>query len=128
MATGLLTGNQHSIDDSILATLELSGLVWVIVLSGYHVTIIAQAIVKTFSFLPKRFALMLAGFCIGCIIFATGASAPSLRGSIMAGFSLFADGAGHNIIHFARSEPQSLSFYSGTHFFLRTIKALNSRL
>jgi ComEC/Rec2-related protein len=94
VATGLLTGDQHSIDDSILTTLELSGLVWVIVLSGYHVTIIAQAVVKVFSFLPKRFALLLAGFCIACIVFATGASAPSLRGSIMAGFALFAEGTG----------------------------------
>ena len=92
LATGLLTGDQHSISDDLLTMLELSGLVWVIVLSGYHVTIIAQAIVKIFSFLPRPFALMLAGFCVACIVFATGASAPSLRGSIMAGFALFADG------------------------------------
>ena len=94
VATGLLTGDQHTIDDTILTMLEFSGLVWVIVLSGYHVTIIAQAIVRIFSFLPKRFALLLAGFCIACIVVATGASAPSLRGSIMAGFALFADGTG----------------------------------
>jgi ComEC/Rec2-related protein len=94
LATGLLTGDQHTIDDSILTMLELAGLVWVIVLSGYHVTIIAEGIMRAFSFLPRRFALMLAGLGVALIVFATGASAPSLRGSIMAGFALFAEGTG----------------------------------
>jgi competence protein ComEC len=37
---------------------------------------------------------MSAGCGVACIVFATGASAPSLRGSIMAGFALFAEGTG----------------------------------
>ncbi|MDR3547838.1 MAG: ComEC/Rec2 family competence protein [Candidatus Pacebacteria bacterium] len=94
LADGLLTGDQHGLSDALVTMLSLSGLIWVVVLSGYHVTIIAEGIVRASSFLPRRFALLLAGLCISLIVFATGASAPSLRGSIMAGFALFAQGIG----------------------------------
>jgi competence protein ComEC len=90
LATGLLTGDQHGLGDALVTTLALSGLIWVVVLSGYHVTLIATGVLKIFSFLPRRFGFLLAGLSILAIIFATGASAPSLRGGIMACLTLYA--------------------------------------
>ncbi|MBA3789436.1 ComEC/Rec2 family competence protein, partial [Patescibacteria group bacterium] len=94
LATGLLTGDQHGLGDSLVTTLALSGLIWVVVLAGYHITLIAEGILWVFAFLPKRVALLVAGAVIAAIVFATGASAPSLRGSVMAAFALFAQGTG----------------------------------
>jgi len=90
LATGLLTGDQHGIGDSLIVVLALSGLIWVVVLSGYHVTLIAEAVLKVFSFLPRRLRFLIAAINILIIVFATGASAPSLRGAVMACFVLFA--------------------------------------
>ena len=90
LATGLLTGDQHGLGDTIVMLLTLSGLIWVVVLSGYHVTLIAGGILKLFSIFPKRFAFMCAGIAVLAIIFATGASAPSLRGGAMACLTLYA--------------------------------------
>ena len=90
LAVGLLTGDQHGLGDSLVNTLALSGLIWVVVLSGYHVTLIAAAVLKIFGFLPRRFGFTLAGAVILCIVFATGATAPSLRGGIMACLTLYA--------------------------------------
>jgi competence protein ComEC len=94
LATGLLTGDQHSLSDTLVGVLALCGLIWIVVLSGYHVTLIAEAVLKFFSFLPQRFALILAGVSIVAIIFATGGSAPSLRGGLMAVLTLFARSTG----------------------------------
>ena len=89
LATGLLTGDQHQLSDAIVAMLACSGLIWVVVLSGYHVTLLAEGVRRMFSFLPNRFSYALAGVSIVGIIFATGASAPSLRGGVMACLTLF---------------------------------------
>jgi competence protein ComEC len=93
LATGLLTGDQHQLGDTLVNTLAVSGLIWVVVLSGYHVTLIAEAILSLFGFLPKRYGYMLAALGIIAVVFATGGSAPSLRGGAMACFTLFARGS-----------------------------------
>jgi competence protein ComEC len=92
LATGLLTGDQHQIDDTVLAVLMVSGLVWVVVLSGYHVMVIAEAVLWLLEWMPKWLRIILAGISVGAVVFATGASAPSLRGGIMVTFMLLARG------------------------------------
>jgi competence protein ComEC len=94
LATGLLTGDQHGLSDSLVTTLALSGLIWIVVLSGYHITLIAEAVLKIFRFFPHHVSYLLAGMSVLAIIFATGASAPSLRGGIMACLTLFARSTG----------------------------------
>ena len=91
LATGLLTGDQHGLGDSLVTILASSGLIWVVVLSGYHITLIASGVLRLFSVLPRKVKYVLASLSIIGIIFATGASAPSIRGSVMACFTLFAE-------------------------------------
>jgi competence protein ComEC len=92
LATGLLTGDQHQINENVLMVLSVSGLVWVIVLSGYHVMVIAEAVIWLLAWLPQKIRLTIAGLVVAAVIFATGASAPSLRGGMMVTFTLFARG------------------------------------
>jgi ComEC/Rec2-related protein len=90
IATGLLTGDQHSISDSVENLLVVSGLLWIVVLSGYHITLIANGTRGLFRFLPRGISYAAAGISVMAIIFVTGASAPSLRGGFMACLTLFA--------------------------------------
>jgi competence protein ComEC len=92
LATGLLTGDQHQINENVLTVLSVSGLVWVIVLSGYHVMVIAEAVLWLLVWLPQKIRLTIAALVVAAVIFATGASAPSLRGGMMVTFTLFARG------------------------------------
>ncbi len=94
LATGLLTGDQHGLSDSLKNELDLSGLIWIVVLAGYHITLIAEAALVLCAFLPSKFRYMFAILSIALVIFATGASAPSLRGGIMAALMLFARSTG----------------------------------
>jgi ComEC/Rec2-related protein len=98
LATGILTGDQHQLGEDVLSWLEISGLLWVVVLSGYHITLIAQGIEKLTDFFGNIVPLLRTRrvhyFCIVlgimAIVFATGASAPSLRGGLMAILMLYA--------------------------------------
>ncbi|MFA6339124.1 MAG: ComEC/Rec2 family competence protein [Candidatus Paceibacterota bacterium] len=80
---GLLLGARKSINKDLLNNFRIDGVIHVVVLSGYNITIVAESIMKFFSFLPKIF-----NSCIGVasiIIFAlvTGGSSTVVRASIM---------------------------------------------
>jgi ComEC/Rec2-related protein len=92
LAVALLTGDRHQLASDVVTDLSLSGLIWVVVLAGYHVTLIVRGVLAVLFFLPRRIALTLAALCVAGLVFATGASAPSLRGSAMAGLAMFARG------------------------------------
>lgn len=67
-----------------------SGLIHIVALSGYNITIVAESLIKFFSFLPL-FLKSFLGF-LGIILFVimTGASATAVRAAIMAGLVLLA--------------------------------------
>lgn len=88
LAAGILLGAKHSLGKELTLAFRQSGLVHVVVLSGYNVTIVAEFIVKIFSFLPKFAGV--AGGIFGIIVFAliTGSGATVIRASIMSCIAL----------------------------------------
>jgi competence protein ComEC len=84
LAAGILIDGKQSINGELQEKFRKTGLVHIVVLSGYNVSIVAEAITKVFMFLP-RFAGMFSAIA-GIIAFAliTGASATVIRASIMA--------------------------------------------
>jgi competence protein ComEC len=81
---GLVVGAQEAMSEELLEDFRDTGIIHVVVLSGYNVTIVAEAIMRFFSFLPSVFAT--SSGVIGIVFFAimTGASATIVRASIMA--------------------------------------------
>ncbi|MFH0845948.1 MAG: ComEC/Rec2 family competence protein [Patescibacteria group bacterium] len=81
---GLLLGVKQSLGESLQEDFRRVGLIHIIVLSGYNVTIIADFILGLFSFFPYLLGLSLGAF--GIILFAimVGGSATIVRASIMA--------------------------------------------
>jgi len=81
---GLVVGSKEAMGKELLDNFRKAGVIHIVVLSGYNVTIVVLAMMRTFSFLPQIFGIALGS--LGIILFAllTGASATIVRASIMA--------------------------------------------
>ncbi len=81
---GLTVGAKKSIPKDLQEDFRKTGIIHVVVLSGYNITLVADFVMKIFSFLPRIFGISLG--VAGIILFAimTGASATVARASIMA--------------------------------------------
>ena len=94
LATGILTGGKQGLGKLLLEAFTISGLLPIVVLSGYNVMIIAEAVLRGLRLAPKRVALLLAGVTILLFVLASGAGASAVRAGIMAGVGLFARATG----------------------------------
>ncbi len=87
---GLLVGAKQSLGADLLNSFRIAGIIHIVVLSGYNVTIVADAIMLVFSFLPKLTRLFLGvGSILGFMIM-VGAGATVVRASAMAIIVVFA--------------------------------------
>jgi competence protein ComEC len=91
---GLVLGAKQSLGKELQDDFRTVGIIHIVVLSGYNVTIVAEAIMRVFSFLP-----FLAGLSVGAIVIVlfaimTGASATIVRASVMALLVLLARATG----------------------------------
>jgi len=94
LAGGLIAGGKQGLGSALLDAFVVSGLVHIVVLSGYNVMIVAEAVLRMFGFLPRRMAAGLAGLVIGAFVLAAGAGAASIRAGLMAGLALTARATG----------------------------------
>ncbi len=84
LAGGITLGAKSSLGEDLLDKFRITGIIHIVVLSGYNITIVADSIMRVLGILPRMFSL-LAG-SIGVVLFAimTGAGATVVRASIMA--------------------------------------------
>lgn len=94
LAAGILIGSKQSLGKNLLEDFRRAGLIHLVVLSGYNVTIIADAVRNLLSALPIFYAKFLSIIFIVCFAILTGASATTVRASIMAIISVLAFGSG----------------------------------
>jgi competence protein ComEC len=90
LAGGILIGSKQALGKELLEHFRRAGLIHLVVLSGYNVTIIADAIRKLLSGLPILYAKSLSIFFIFSFAILTGASATTIRASIMATIAVLA--------------------------------------
>lgn len=81
---GLTVGARRSMPEKLQEDFRKTGIIHIVVLSGYNVTIVADFIIRVFRFLPYSFGVGLG--ILGIVFFAlmTGASATVVRAAIMA--------------------------------------------
>jgi competence protein ComEC len=91
---GVTLGVEGAIGKDFEEALRRSGLIHMIVLSGYNVTIVAEGVMKALSFLPR--GLSFAGGTLAIVLFAvmTGGTATVVRASVMSLSALLARAAG----------------------------------
>ena len=97
LAGGLVAGGTQGLGSSLLRDFIRSGLIHIVVLSGYNVMIVAETVLAalaTLSFLSRKRAAAIASLVIGAFVLAAGAGAASIRAGIMAMFALLARATG----------------------------------
>lgn len=90
LAGGLVAGGKQGLGEGLLDAFIISGLVHIVVLSGYNVMIVAEGVLRALSIFPRRIAASFAAITIGAFVLAAGAGAASIRAGLMAGVALFA--------------------------------------
>jgi len=88
---GLLLGARRSLGENLLDRFRAVGLIHVVVLSGYNISIVADAL-RRFSalVLPRRLTWLVATLCIVLFALMTGGSATVVRASVMALIAILA--------------------------------------
>ena len=81
---GLLIGTKQSLGQKLQDDFRRVGLIHIVVLSGYNVTIIAEFIMGMLSFLPKMIGTSLGALSIVLFAIMVGGSATIVRASLMA--------------------------------------------
>lgn len=81
---GLVVGANESFSETLDEEFRRTGIIHIVVLSGYNVTIVAEAIMRFFTFLPIMVSSALGAVAIVFFAILTGASATIVRASIMA--------------------------------------------
>lgn len=93
---GLILGEKSSFSQALRQSFVNTGTIHIVALSGYNVTIVAEWIMKIFSFLPKNFGIGVGIFSILLFVCMTGASSTAIRAGIMAILALIARATGRN--------------------------------
>jgi competence protein ComEC len=91
---GLLVGAKHGLSQEAQDYLRNAGIIHIIVLSGYNITIVAEAIMRLFAFFSLRLRLILGAIAIILFSVMTGGSATVVRASLMALLVLVARATG----------------------------------
>ena len=91
---GILFGIKKALSDEVLQNFITVGVVHIIVLSGYNIAIVVEAINASFRRLPPVFKRIAPYFAIYIFIIFVGASSTALRAGIMASIALFGKQSG----------------------------------
>ena len=94
LALGLVAGGKQGLGKALLDAFTVAGLLPIVVLSGYNVMIVAEAVLRGFRFMPKQLATLAAVITILLFVVASGGGSSAVRAGIMAGIGLFARATG----------------------------------
>jgi len=81
---GLVVGAKRSLGERLLNDFRTAGIIHIVVLSGYNVTIVAEFVMRLLSFLPLFFSWSIGAIVVIFFALMTGAGATIVRASIMA--------------------------------------------
>lgn len=91
LASGLVVGEKASLGNDLLADFRTVGLIHIVVLSGYNITIVADAMRRLLIFLPRVWGISIGGLGIMLFGILVGGGATVVRSCVMAGIALSAD-------------------------------------
>ncbi len=91
LAGGLVVGEKNALGKDLLEQFRIVGLIHIIVLSGYNITIVADSIRRVLSFLPRVYGILLGACGICAFGILVGGGATVMRSCIMALIALTAE-------------------------------------
>jgi len=92
LMAGILIGEKHALGDELTDIFRRVGLVHIIVLSGYNLTIVANFLMRSFGWMGARGRLFVGAGAIILFSIMVGAGATVIRAAIMSLLVLFARG------------------------------------
>ena len=93
---GLILGEKSDFDQTLKQSFVNTGTIYIVALSGYNVTIVAEWFMALFAFLPKNLGIGMGILAILLFILMTGGSSTAIRAGIMATLALIARATGRN--------------------------------
>lgn len=96
LMAGLILGEKATFSNEQRQEFIDTGTIHIVALSGYNITIVAEWIMKLFSFLPQVFAIWVGVVAIFLFILMTGGASTAVRAGIMASLALIARATGRN--------------------------------
>lgn len=90
LAVGLMVGGKQGLGKELLEAFTIAGMLQIVVLSGYNVMIVANALMQMLSSLPTRLRYVAASFSMLSFVLLAGAGPSALRAGLMAYLGLTA--------------------------------------
>ena len=90
LASGLLIGGKQGLGDRLIDAFTSSGMLQIVVLSGYNVMIVADVLMRCLSRFPKKVGFSFGVSSIACFVLMAGAGSSALRAGLMAFFAITA--------------------------------------
>jgi competence protein ComEC len=90
LALGILLGEKQLLGKDLLTTFQTAGLVHIVVLSGYNISILIEALWRLLMFTGTKVRVIASLVVIVLFVLMVGATATVLRASLMAGLVLLA--------------------------------------
>jgi len=91
LAAGLVVGEKSALGKDLLDDFRTVGLIHIVVLSGFNITIVADALRRMLSFLPRVWGIVVGGIGISLFGVLVGGGATVVRSCFMSGVALSAD-------------------------------------
>jgi competence protein ComEC len=91
LAAGLVVGEKSALGADLLNDFRIVGLIHIVVLSGFNITIVGIALRRMLSRLPRVWGIVIGGAGIALFGVLVGGGATVLRSCFMAGVALIAD-------------------------------------
>ncbi len=91
LASGLIVGEKSALGKKLLEDFRTVGLIHIVVLSGYNITIVADAMRRILVFLPRVWGIFIGGVGMAMFGVLVGGGATVVRSCLMASIALLAD-------------------------------------
>ncbi len=91
LAAGLVVGEKSALGKGLLDDFRIVGLIHIVVLSGFNITIVGVALRRILSRLPRAWGIAIGGIGIALFGVLVGGGATVIRSCFMAGVALIAD-------------------------------------
>ncbi len=91
LASGLVVGEKAALGKDLLDDFRTVGLIHIVVLSGYNITVVGDALRRILSFLPRVWGISVGGIGIALFGVLVGGGATVVRSCFMASVALSAD-------------------------------------
>jgi len=84
LLAGMIVGAKRALGGELLDLFRITGIIHIVVLSGYNITIVAEAVRRVLVRTPRYISLGMSAFFIVLFVLLVGASATAVRAGIMA--------------------------------------------